>query len=396
MCGYSVTNFGHVFPPFVEAAQKQLTQLTHVTGELHSKQLELASSLLSFLGFEQGSHKVIFNSTGARAIESAWKVATAFRPGRVLAFRSGFHGRSLATTALQGESSLQIIDLTGKAVETRCQTEYPYCLRCPLEQQFPACEINCAKPLFHQLERYDKGIAAIIVEPMLGVGGYVAPPDDFFQKLRSVTQKLGILLIADEIQTGLGRCGSKLLSAAQGWEPDLIVLGKSLGGGIAPLSCVIGAAPLLSNLPPGSESETFAASPMACAVGLEVLQQLELGPWLERGRQLGSILRTRLQQLFNNRQSHKTIAITGIGPNAILEFGCDSPLVAASNLRDEQHSTWEATRLAREFATACFRNQLLVHLTGPDRTRVALLPPLNLADEDLEFAMQKIQESTPP
>ncbi len=140
------------------------------------------------------------------------------------------------------------------------------------------------------IDQQHPSLSAVIVEPAVGARGYIAPPNEYWQSLREVTQRYGVLLIADEIQMGLGRTGHWLLSRYQGWQADLIVLGKSLGGGIVPLSAVIGPQQLVDDLPAGSESETFAASPLAMAIGSEVLNQLATGPWLNRAHDLGTAL----------------------------------------------------------------------------------------------------------
>jgi 4-aminobutyrate aminotransferase-like enzyme len=262
------------------------------------------------------------------------------------------------------------------------QADYPYCARCPLRLTYPSCQLQCVQALFDHLEEFADEISAVLVEPAIGARGYIFPPDEFFQRLRRATQAAGILLIADEIQTGLGRCGEWLLSQQQGWQADLILLGKSLGGGLAPISVVIGRAEILESLAPGSESETFAASPLACAVGLEVLNQLRHGGWIERGSQIGQHLRQQLtSRLLDMRRTDTRVfdqsntelsgyVVEGCGANCVCEF--------------------PDSGAARLYAESCFQRGLLVQLTGPELTRVVMLPALTMSDDELQEVFQRL------
>jgi 4-aminobutyrate aminotransferase-like enzyme len=182
--------------------------------------------------------------------------------------------------------------------------------------------------------------------------------------VREVTNRFGILMIADEIQMGLGRCGHWLLSRAQGWQADLTVLGKSLGGGIAPISAVVGRESLLNRLPAGTESETFAASPLAVSVAIEVMEQLRDGPWISRAVGLGQRLQAACQEGFANTES--------LGASAAIEF--------IQRGVEPTRAAWAA----RQFATRCLQAGLLVHYSGPLNTRIIFLPALTISD--VEFS----------
>ncbi len=381
-CGYSACNFGHAFAPLVQAAERQLQQLTHLTGMSHRGRIELAEQLLQYVG---NSHRdrVLFNTNGSRAVESAWKAAYSFRPGKLISIGGSYHGRSALTSWLSDTPRVDLpLDLRA-AVHRRSLDEYAYCSACSRRLTFPDCELACQKPLIDYIDQNADEISAVIVEPALGARGYIAPPDNYFLQLRKCTREHGILLIADEIQMGLGRSGHWLLSQAQGWVPDLVVLGKSLGGGIAPISAVVGSSDILNAIPPGSESETFAASPLATAVGLAVLEQLAHGPWMHRALHHGTALRDAiiLSRWFDDIQSAErgmSIRIETLGASASLEFF------------DANQELAKCASQARTFAQCCVSEGLLVHYSGPYATRVVLLPPLTIDDEEMSEVKNRL------
>lgn len=376
-CGYSAANFGQAFPPLIEAATRQLQILTHLTGDLHTSRIALAERLLDVFEWPRETSQVMFNATGARAIETAWKAAVAFRPGKIMTIGPAFHGRSLATLALGPAIPQLPSNPLDKHVLCRASAEYPYCAACPLKLHYPSCDLQCVSHVLNTISDQAHQISAVLVEPAIGARGVIVPPAELFQRLRRITRQHGILLIADEIQTGLGRFGHLSLSKGQGWQPDLLVLGKSLGGGLVPISAVLGRSDVLESLVIGSESETFAASPLATAVAEEVLEQLTHGPWIERGARLGDTLRTFTRELFQQpgwagSHPHNTL-VEGQGACCVIEFGFPN-----------------APR-ARHFADACVEQHLLTQLTGPGLTRVAMMPPLTMTEEELSTTCARLQ-----
>ncbi len=376
-CGYSAANFGQCFSPLVEAATRQLQILTHLTGEPHVGRIDLAERLLDAFDWPKESSQVMFNTNGSRAIETAWKAATAFRPGKIVTIGPAFHGRSIATLALGHSPSVGPLGSLDEHVRCEASDEYPNCAACPLQLRYPSCELQCVSRVLAAIADGAADISAVVAEPAIGARGIIVPPAELFQRLRRITRQHGILLIADEIQTGLGRFGHLSLATAQGWQPDLLVLGKSLGGGLVPISAVLGRSDVLERLVVGSESETYAASPLATAVANEVLEQLARGPWIERGAMLGEKLRGLVRELLRHPgwtgdQASRAI-VEGQGASCVIEFG------------------WQAAPLALRFTEACVRQRLLPQLTGPSLTRVALMPPLTMDDEELSITCSRLQ-----
>lgn len=388
-CGYSTTNLGHSQPEIVAAAVEQLDTLTHLTGQPHSTAVTLAERLIEILAKQDeryqfpGRHrKVVFNSTGARAIETAWLAAKRCRPGRLLSLSPSFHGNSIATSVhstMDGTADLASREAPFESFQSdrRPNSEYPYCARCPVGLEPSTCQLECATDLFKRIEQTAASISAILIEPMLGARGYIAPPATYFQRLAKLARSNDILLIADEIQTGLGRCGDWTMSHTQAWQPDLTVIGKSLGGGIVPISAVIGNASVLDCLQPGDASETFAATPLATAVAHRVLDVILAQDLPNRSLAIGKFLRDEAQNLIHHAAPKRNIVVEGIGGSCCLEFLEDAPSGSAGQ--------------ARRFAIACQESGLLVHLSGPHRTRIVLLPPLNIGNPDLEDALSRLK-----
>ncbi len=364
ICGYSAANFGHAFEPLVAAATEQLQTLTHLTGLAHPGRTRLAEQLIQHCG--NPDDRVIFNTSGSRAIETAIKIALTARPGAIVSIGSAYHGRSIFTSLLSDTASIPT------AVATQCvrrsTREMAYCAACPLGLQYPQCDVACVDSLLRWIDENHASISAILAEPAYGARGYIVPPDAYWQRVREATARRGILMIADEIQMGLGRSGHWLLSRAQGWQADLVVLGKSLGGGIAPISAVIGRQELINCLPAGSESETFAASPLATAVGCEVMNQLHTGPWMQRAGMIGQQLRAALDKFPGKVES--------LGASATLE------------LIGLHQDTQRAAETARAWAVRFRQAGLLVHYTGPMATRIVLLPALTIDQAELDEVLR--------
>ncbi len=380
-CGYSASNFGHCFPPLTNAAATQLGVLTHLTQEPHLGRGQLAAELMRFFDLPE-NWRVHFNTTGSRAIETAWKIAYSHRPGQLISLAPCYHGRSLATAAIS-ETRTAIDDFVDKRLIIRMPAEvYPYCANCVFGMTYPCCELRCQRSLLDTIHAHPESISAVVVEPAIGARGYIFPPETYWQELRRVTRCYGIAMIADEIQVGLGRCGAKLLSAHQGWQADLIVLGKSLGGGIVPISAVLGRDELLDRLPVGTESETFACTPLSAAVAIEVLHQLDQGPWIARGAAIGQQLRNWCTSIPDSLPAFRGLQVDGIGAVATLEFlHCDA---WRSESTSPQNIAWRV-------AHACANRGLLVHFTGPQQSRIVMLPPLTIENDELEEGHSRLK-----
>ncbi|MEM7478228.1 MAG: aminotransferase class III-fold pyridoxal phosphate-dependent enzyme [Planctomycetota bacterium] len=383
VCGFSSLNFGHSFQPLVDVANQQLTRLVHVGGAMHQPGIELAETLLGLLYSQcplagEQQYRVIFNSSGARGIEAAWKAATEYRPGRMVVLSPSLHGRSVATATLSETNQAALSEMLGDRVTVWPKEKYP-----GSKAATSTGKDDGAGEIADYLARNANEISALLVEPALTARGYIFPPSEFFLKLREVTLELGILMIADEIQTGVGRCSNFLFSLDQGWLPDVIGLGKSLGGGLLPIAATLGRKDVLERLPPGAESETFAGTPLACSIANEVLRLLQSEAHFQRGCTVASQLRRDLREAF-------TPAPTSVGQVTIPVQVSGQAATAVIDFLAPEIPVDRAQKRAEMFARLCATHRLRVQWTGPQRTRIVMLPALTISDSELADATRRL------
>jgi len=316
-------------------------------------------------GFQGGKDWNVWLTTGgARAVELAWKIASSHRPGGVLRFDLAYHGRSLATALLSDTARSNAIAWDpGLDWVLPFPTERAVC-----SEEF---ESHCRELLEHAgnlIAQHHRKLSMLLMEPAIGSRGYHFAPPWFCERLADVAHRFGLLVVSDEIQMGLGRMGAWSVAQADAWSPDMILLGKALGGGIVSLGAVLGSESLLGTLAEGIESETYAAMPLACRIGLEVIDILEQEGWVQFAEERGTLWRKELREILP-----PWISVRGRGMATVLQF---------ENLNRSSSET------AREWVIDLSRSGLLVHLTGALRDRVALIPPLNVSREAMAEASE--------
>ena len=311
--GIAVVNTGHCHPKVMAAARAQLDSFTHTCFQVvaYESYVRLAERL-NALAPGKTPKKTFFMNTGAEAVENALKVARAYtgRSG-IIAFNGAFHGRTMFSLALTGK-----VDPYKKGFGP-----FPAeIFHAPFPDPLHGVSIEDA---MHGLELIFKNdieatrVAAIIVEPVQGEGGYIPAPAEFLQRLRTLCDQHGIVLIVDEIQTGAARCGKFFAVEHAGIEPDVITMAKGLGGGMT-LSAVIGKAEIMDAAVPGGLGSTYAGHPVAVAAALAVLDVIEEEKLAERAAMLGEKCRTRLNAL---RSRFSCIAdVRGVGAMTAVEF----------------------------------------------------------------------------
>jgi 4-aminobutyrate aminotransferase/(S)-3-amino-2-methylpropionate transaminase len=311
--GIAVLNTGHRHPRLVAAVQEQLTRFTHTCFQVlaYEPYVELAERL-NALAPGNFAKKSFFMTTGAEAVENAVKVARAYTKRQALiAFGGGFHGRTMMTMALTGKVAPYKAGFGPFPAEVY-HARFP----CPLH----GVSVNDAIASIEAIFKYDvepQRVAAIILEPVQGEGGFYIAPPEFAQRLRALCDQHGIVLIADEVQTGAGRTGTWLACEQWGVAPDVITMAKSLGGGV-PLSAIIGRAEIMDAPGPGGLGSTYAGSPVACAAALAVLDIFEEENLLARSRAVGERLMTGLRSLADR---HPAIGeVRGLGAMVAIEL----------------------------------------------------------------------------
>jgi 4-aminobutyrate aminotransferase-like enzyme len=306
VAGFGVASVGHANPRVVAAVRRQAARLLHGFGDVHPHEARarLAARLARLAPWPDA--RVLWAQSGSEAVELAWKTAhlATGRPG-VLAFEGGYHGDSGLALSHTGWPALR----TPFAPLLPARTvwgPYPDCKRCPLSLRFPSCEIACAKEAFARADRRGARVGAVLVEPIQGRGGQVVPPPGFLALLRRETKRRGWLLIADEIYTGLGRTGRRFAFQHEGVVPDLVCVGKTLGGGM-PIAAVLGPAKVLSAWrragagPEAPVASTFLAHPVACAAALAALDEIEKRKLAARASRMGRIVLRDLRAIARGR-----------------------------------------------------------------------------------------------
>ncbi|WP_313486010.1 4-aminobutyrate--2-oxoglutarate transaminase [Pseudescherichia sp.] len=311
--GIAVLNTGHRHPNVVAAIEKQLQAFTHTAYQVvpYESYVTLAEKINARVPVE-GPAKTAFFSTGAEAVENAIKIARAYtkRPG-VIAFGGGFHGRTSMTMALTGKVAPYKLGF-GPFPGSIFHAQYPN-----------AVHDVSTKDALKSLDRLFKAdiapdqVAAILLEPVQGEGGFVIAPDDFMQGVRKLCDQHGILLIADEVQSGYARTGKLFAMEHYSVKPDLITMAKSLAGGM-PLSAVSGRAEVMDAPAPGGLGGTYAGNPLAIASALAVLEVIEEEQLCDRSRMLGEAL---VAELNNARANCPYIAdVRALGSMVAVEF----------------------------------------------------------------------------
>ncbi|MFD2471933.1 ornithine--oxo-acid transaminase [Amycolatopsis silviterrae] len=284
LAGYSALNFGHRNPELIAAATEQLGRVTLTSRAFHHDQMGLFCRELAEL---TGTEMVLPMNSGAEAVESAVKVARKWAyqvkgvpagTAEIVVARSNFHGRTTTIVSFSDD-------------ETARADYGPFT---PGFVQVPYGDAEAVKAAI------TPRTAAVLMEPIQGEAGVIVPPPGFFADVRRLCDENGVLMIADEIQSGLARTGTVLALEHEGVRADLYTLGKALGGGIVPVSAVVGSRAVLGVLKPGEHGSTFGGNPLACAVGRAVVRLLQTGEYQKRATELGAHLHERLAKLVGN------------------------------------------------------------------------------------------------
>ena len=375
--GIAVNNVGHCHPRVVEAIQKQCAELIHTSVTVHHKRyIELAQKLVEIT--PRSLDSVFLANSGAEAVEGAVKLAryVTGRPG-IIIFKGSFHGRTMLTTALT-TSKLYYREKYEPLPSSIFTVPYPYVYRSHFKNDPDACVKYCLDELddlFHRIVHPEQ-VAAMIIEPVQGEGGYVVPPKGFISELRKIADQHGILLIIDEVQSGFGRTGKMFAIEHEQVEPDIMLMAKGIAGGM-PLSAFIAKKSITSKWKPGRHGSTFGGNPVSCAAALATIEVLQEEGLCERAAKVGGHMMQELRRITKN-MSHVG-EVRGIGMMIGIEF----------NDKDGNPSKEMAERVAEK----CLENKLLVLTCGPQGQVIRLIPPLNITDSEVEKALEILEKS---
>jgi 4-aminobutyrate aminotransferase len=382
--GIGVTNTGHAHPRVVAAVAAQAAKLLHGQQNIvyHEPGLRLHDRLRTVL--PGGPWQAFLANSGAEAVEAAVKLARAAtkRPV-ILTFRGGFHGRTAQAMALTTAKSVFRADfepLPGSVYTTA----FPYCYRAPGGPHAPddgcSCDWETQLDLALHTLTYPEHVAAMVVEPVLGEGGYVVPPPGFLPRLREISRAHGILLVVDEIQTGVGRTGE--LFAVRHWdvEPDILVFAKGIASGL-PLSGIIARPELLAAWRPGAHGGTYGGNVVSCAAANATLDVVEEEGLVANARERGAQLLAGLRQI---QARHQAVGdVRGLGLMAALEFV--KPGQGDGRVPDPD--------LARRVIAGALERKLIVLSAGAYANVARIIPPLVTTAAEVDLGLDILEES---
>ncbi len=372
--GIAVVNTGHVHPHVKAAMAAQLEKITHGCFQVTPYESYIAlAEALNRLAPGPTPKKTIFLSTGAEAVENAIKIARyATRRSAVIAFTGGFHGRTLGCIALTGKV---------QPYKAGFGPMLPEVFHVPFPMAFhgvtPEHSLAAIEILF-KADVDPQRVAAIIIEPVQGEGGFYIAPPEFLRALRTLCDKHGILLIADEIQTGFARTGKTFATEYSGIEPDLMTVAKSIAGGV-PLSAVIGKAEIMDAPVVGGLGGTFAGSPLACAAGLAVLEVLEKENLNQRALDLGAKLTSRLKALQAKFPCIGEVRSLGM-------------MVAVELVKNRRADAPDAD-LTRAVVQSAGRRGLILLSCGLYSNVIRILAPLTIPESQLDEGLAILEQS---
>jgi len=374
--GISVLNTGHRHPRVVEAVRNQLDRLMHTCFQVatYDVYVELCERLCALTHDAAAPRrKAMLLTTGAEATESAIKIARAFtRRSAVVAFDGAFHGRSYLALAMTASNAAYRQNF-GPLPAGIYHAPYPDTYR----GWTAAHAFEALERLFATQIAPDQ-IAAVIIEPQLGEGGFVPAPIEFLQQLRRFTTEHGIVLIVDEVQTGFGRTGRMFAYQHASIQPDLVTLAKSLGGGL-PLAAIVGNAEMMDAPLPGGLGGTYAGNPIACAAALAVLDIFETERIVERAATIAETMKKGLLMLQDS--------VSAIGD--VRGLGC---MLAIELVTDRQTKQPDAA-MADRIVDHARRRGLLLLKAGPFKNVVRLLPPLTSTKDEIDDGLRRLGDA---
>ena len=377
--GIGCLNVGHRRQPVLAAIRNQLDRFLHTCVQVTPYEGYIAlAERLNQVTPGNFPKKTLFVNTGAEAVENAVKIARAHtgRPG-IIVFEDAFHGRTMMTLALTSKTHPYKAGFAPFPGDVY-RIPYAYCYRCSYSLTYPACQLYCARHLEDTFKRVvaSEDVAAVIAEPVLGEGGFVVPPKDYFQTLIEICHRNNVLFIADEIQSGFGRTGTLFASEYFGIEPDIIVTAKSLGGGL-PLAAITGRSEIMDAPGPGGLGGTFAGNPVSCAAASAVLDIFEKENLLDRAKERGEQFQCRAREWKNRWPLIGDIR--GLGGMQAIEL-----------IRSFEHRE-PAAEETKQVIRYCYEHGLIALSAGSYSNVVRVLVPLVITDEQMDEALDVLE-----
>ncbi len=379
--GIGCLNVGQRRDVVVNAIRRQLDRFLHTCIQVtpYENYVRLAERL-NELTPGKFPKKTLFVNSGAEGVENAVKIARAYtgRPA-IIAFEDAFHGRTMMTLALTSKTHPYKAGFAPFPSDVY-RVPFAYCYRCSYSLKYPSCDIFCARHLEDTFKRVvaSEEVAAVIAEPVLGEGGFVVPPPEYFRVLLEVCRRHKILFIADEVQSGFGRTGALFACERYGIEPDILVTAKSLGGGL-PLAAITGRAEVMDAPGPGGLGGTFAGNPLSCEAALAVLDLFENEDLLSRANELGDDFQRRAREW--QKRWPMIGDVRGLGGMQAIE------LVQSEDKREP------ATEETKQIVQYCYEHGVIILSSGSYSNVIRLLMPLVITNEQMSEALDVVEDA---
>jgi len=375
--GLATVNIGHRPPAVIEAARRQMDEMVH-SGCIfrYASQVELAERLARVT--PEGIEMFFFANGGAEAVEGAVKLAR-YATGRqgIIGFMGCFHGRTFGALSLT-TSTARYRKGFHPLVPSVYHAPYPYCFRCHMGMDRTSCEVEC----FEYLERILKyqitpeEVACMIIEPVLGEGGYIVPPVDFMRKLRELCSRHGILLIADEVQSGFGRTGKWFASEHFDLRPDIVTMAKGIASGF-PLSAFGASKELMSRWPKGAHGTTFGGNPVSCAAAVATIDTIEKEGLLEKAARMGEYAMGRVLEMKSRKK--------GIGDARGLGL-----MIGVEFIKEDGGPDRERLETVMK---KCLEAGLVIIECGVDKNIARIMPPITITREEMDMGLGIFEEA---
>ena len=380
--GIGVLNVGHCPDEVIEAIRDQVGKYLHTCFmvQMYEPYIALAKELNELVS-QKTPMKTMFVNSGAEAVENAVKIAKYYtkRPG-IICFENAFHGRTAMTMSLTSKVKNYKFGFWPFMPEIY-RAPYAYCYRCSYGLKYPSCGVHCAdfiQEKFFDLYAAAESIAAIIVEPVQGEGGFIVPPKEYLGKLQKICKENGIVLIVDEIQTGFARTGKMFAFEHSGVEPDILVTAKSLAAGL-PLGAVTGKAEIMDSVDNAGIGGTFGGNPVCCRAGLAVLKILQEKKLVKRANEVGKKVTEKFQSFY---KKYPFVGdARGLGAMNAMEIVVDKKNPKPNG------------NLAKVIVRRCYDKGLIMLTAGGYGNVIRHLVPLVVTDEQLDRGLKILDEA---
>ncbi len=375
--GLATVNTGHNHPRVIKAIMDQSRNLIHAGGIFYHEPLVHLPQRLNKIT-PLGLDTFFFSNSGSEAVEGALKLARSYtqRQG-IIAFTGAFHGRTFGAASIT-TSSIRYRRDYQPFLPSVYHSPYPYCYRCFLGQKAARCGLECYEHLELLLKHVipPEEVACIIMEPVLGEGGYVVPPSDFLKKVRELCDHFGILLIFDEVQSGMGRTGKWFASEHFAVIPDIMTIAKGIASGM-PLSALVSTKKIMGRWAPGSHGTTFGGNPVSCAAAIATIDVIERGHLLKNAATVGAYTLNRLQTM--KRRYRRIGDVRGLGLMIGIEF--------------VKNKKTPDTVGCRNIEKYCLDRGLILVECGADKNIIRLAPPLIIREKEMENGLSILEEA---